>query len=609
MCGINGYLSLNECFNGAEFDLSVLRMNSAIKHRGPNDDGVFNFKYGCIGHVRLSILDLSDLGHQPMKRNGFTIVFNGEIFNFLEIKQELIGLGFQFQTNTDTEVILIAFEHWGISSIAKFQGMFAFFIYDEKLEKGYIVRDRLGIKPLYILKNEKEILFSSEIRGIEALGVKLKINENVISQFLSLGYLPNLETPYQEIKKVENGVVLEINFKERTFVESKYWSIYDENNWQFKTDDVRELRRLIIKSVENRLISDVPLGLWLSGGLDSTLIATLISKELGKSITTLSLNFENKYSNFSEFNIAKKNAELLGHKSIELVINPDKVFEEIDDVLDFQEEWVGSPACVLYYVLSRETKKHVTVALTGLGGDEIFGGYNRYKALKMVSYIKNLPQPALKTMIYIANKISKDKESKIGNINRAFVKILEATKRKELWQSYLELINYFPENRLINSRYDGKRDIYTDVMKFDIQNYMQNELLLLSDKLSMAFGLELRVPLIDFPVIESAFSLNTQDRVPQLGKKTFLRNWIKSYDKNLMETPRKSGFSLPTKPFLYGFGKNHLKKQIFKCQIQELIPTIDINSEIEDFYSKKKENTILIFSLFVLSKWRIRKNI
>ncbi len=609
MCGINGYLRLKPHLNLGDIESKISKMNFSIKHRGPNDAGLYSFKYGCIGHVRLSILDLSEMGHQPMKRNSLVIVFNGEIFNYKEIKQELIDLGFHFKTNTDTEVILAAFEFWGISSIAKFQGMFAFFIYDEKSEKGYIVRDRLGIKPIYIFKNDDEILFSSELRAIEALEFPLSINKSQVNQFLSLGYLPDLETPYEEIKKVENGTILEIDFKNNSINKVKYWSIFDENNWQFKNPSPIELKRLIIKSVENRLISDVPLGLWLSGGIDSTLIATLISKELGKSITTLSLNYENKYSSVSEYNIAKKNAKLLGHDSIELVINPERVFDELDEVLDYQEEWIGSPASVLYFVLSRETKKHVTVALTGLGGDEIFGGYNRYKALKMISYLNYFPQPALSTMSFIASRIPKDKETKIGNINRALIKILNAAKKKDLWQSYLEVINYLPENRLTNSRLGKKNDIYTDIMKFDIQNYMQNELLLLSDKLSMAFGLELRVPLIDFPVIESAFSLKTQDRIPKLGTKLFLRNWLKSYDKNLIESPRKAGFSLPTKPFLFGLGKIEFKKQINKSQIQELIPTINLNTEIEDFYSRKKENTILIFSLLVLSKWRMRKNI
>lgn len=609
MCGINGIIDMKKILSEEDRINLINKMNSAIRHRGPDDDGYQLFDYGILGHLRLSIMDLSDLGHQPMCHGQWRICFNGEIFNFIELRSELIKLGHEFLGGSDTEVILHSFDEWGIDSVARFEGMFAFFIVNVIEEKGYLVRDRLGIKPLYYIHDEIGFGFSSEIRALEKLSGRLSINSKAIPSYLSLAYMPDNETPFAEIKKLCNGCILKIDFNNKSYSEERYWSIFDAESWQFRKGNIGDLKELIINSIDKRLIADVPLGLWLSAGLDSTLLASIISKELNTKITTLSLNFDGDFGKFSEFERARSNATILGHDNLELRINPINIFDNLDEVLDHQEEWIGSPAGILYYKLSELTSKHVKVALTGLGGDEIFGGYNRYKALLFSRKLEKTPKLLKQILLTLSNQLTQNRENKIGNYNRAVNKILKSLCIEDIFDRYNFLSTYSEKGERQNNYKSTEFDLLNEIMKADIDGYMKNELLLLSDKLSMKFGLELRVPLIDFRIIENAFSMPSKDRVLKVGSKDALKNWILTYEPKLNLTPTKSGFSLPINPFLKSLGIKYFQNIFEKAQLYEYVDKNEVDICLVNYYKNNRDNAIPLYSLLVLAKWRIRKNL
>ena len=610
MCGINGYINFE--FRGEKhfFD-RIEKMNKALSHRGPDDSGVYIGENLGLGHTRLSIIDLSELGHQPMHFNEHLIIFNGEIYNFLDLKSRLIKLGHSFKSNSDTEVLLHCFLEYGEKCFDLIEGMFAFFILNKKTGVGYLVRDRLGIKPIYYYYNGKNFIFSSEMSAIESFEeITLNINDEIVPYYLKLLYTPKNQTPYKEIKKLPAGSYIKIDTKNLDFKFNNYWSLKNINhNNSSKKYDWENIKSLIINSIEKRLISDVPIGLWLSGGVDSSLIAGIISKELGVKLNTFSYTYTKDYEHLSESSRAEYVSKSLNHNHKTIAIDPVKIFSNIDEILSKQEEWIGNPAALIYHKLSEETKQHVTVALTGTGGDELFGGYNRYRALKLMNFINKVPLN-FKFMNSLLNKyIPQSRLSMMGDLGRALIKIFGA-KDKNLYNSYLRLISYMNLDDIndIDMNFDMTGDIMNDVMRFDIKNYLAEDLLLLSDKMSMANSLELRVPLIDHTILEAAFSVDSSKRMGKAGSKMYLRRWLQSYiDLNELNR-RKMGFAIPIEPYLRELGINELSKIFEKSEIFSYIKKMDTNTMLESFFNKGEDYVNQIYSLYVLAKWRLKKN-
>ena len=311
----------------------------------------------------------------------------------------------------------------------------------------------------------------------------------------------------------------------------------------------------------------------------------------------------------SESSRAEYVSKSLNHNHKTIAIDPVKIFSNIDEILSKQEEWIGNPAALIYHKLSKETKQHVTVALTGTGGDELFGGYNRYRALKLMNFINKVPLN-FKFMNSLLNKyIPQSRLSMMGDLGRALIKIFGA-KDKNLYNSYLRLISYMNLDDIndIDMNFDMTGDIMNDVMRFDIKNYLAEDLLLLSDKMSMANSLELRVPLIDHTILEAAFSVDSSKRMGKAGSKMYLRRWLQSYiDLNELNR-RKMGFAIPIEPYLRELGINELSKIFEKSEIFSYIKKMDTNTMLENFFNKGEDYVNQIYSLYVLAKWRLKKN-
>lgn len=611
MCGINGFVSA-KLLSREELSRNIERMNTCISHRGPDDEGLFVYDNIGLGHVRLSILDLSASGHQPMQYENLVITYNGEIYNYREIRSELIQLGHTFVSGTDTEVILHAFREWNTKCIERFTGMFAFCIYNKDSRKAWIVRDRLGIKPLYIYFRDGLLVFSSELKAIESTpGVKLTLNKDIIPIYLTLLYTPENHTPYNEIQKLPPGSCWELDARILHIKPSTYWSIDNishsapsaENPWSC-------VRETITKAVDQILVSDVPVGLWLSGGVDSGLIAGITSRELGVQLETFSITYPEKFGLYDESERARTIATHFKHHHTELEIDPVRIFDNFDEILRCQEEWIGSPASVLYYHLSEKTVRHVKVALSGLGGDEVFGGYNRYRALEWATRLNKLPGILTGLAAWAASILPQSRLDRTGNYGRAINKIFSSLDNDNLL-TYSRMVSYLPAEKAerIRDMMNNTGDIMNDVMRFDIKNYMVEDLLLLSDKMSMAHGLEIRVPLIEYKIVESAFSTPASNRMGRAGSKSYLRNWFDGYMESRLPQSRKMGFSVPVEPFLRKLGKQELNLYFTQAELGEFLEKQEIIKTLDSFFSGSKDTVNEIYALLVLAKWRLAHNI
>jgi len=375
MCGIAGFNFI---------DKKLLQsMNDAQAHRGPDGEGMY-FDNVSFGHRRLAIIDTSVEANQPMIYKHYVIVFNGEIYNFKEIKAELAQKNHHFNTNSDTEVILHAFDEWGIACQEKFNGMWAFCIYDKKSKRLFLSRDRFGIKPLYYYFDGDKFIFASEILAIKQHDINLSINIEAINFYFYQKYIGGNQSIFKEVKKLEPGRFIQFDLKSRKFEIKKYYHLEDEIKSAIQipvNEKINKIRDLIEDAVDKRLISDVPVGSFLSGGIDSSLISSIISGNHPK-FDVFSIGFYE--SSFNELDYAKlvaKNINVKHHYKM-LNIDEDLIFHVIGQL----NEPFGDPSLIPTFLLSKMTRKNVTVALSGDAGDEVFGGYDTYLAFKMAKF-------------------------------------------------------------------------------------------------------------------------------------------------------------------------------------------------------------------------------
>ncbi len=386
MCGITGYISFNNKFSKDDLHL----MTDAIAHRGPDADGFFVDAGVGLGHRRLSIIDLSQSANQPMisGEGRYVIVFNGEVYNFKEVAEELkqVKPQFNFKTTSDTEVILEAFAHWGETFVHKLNGMFAFSIYDKETKELFVYRDRMGVKPIYYYWDEESFVFASELKSIKQLKHKidLKINSLAINEFLHLGYIPEPHSIYEYIKKFPSGSYFKIKNKELTI--SKYWKVEDKLQQQTINDFTtakKTLKELIESSVSYRMISDVPFGTFLSGGVDSTIVTAVAQKFSNKPVNTFSIGFKEAKHNESVF--AKNVANYLKSNHHEFIVTEKDAIDLAEKLQAIYDEPYADSSAVPTLLVSKLARQHVKMTLSGDGGDELFMGYGAYQWAKRLS--------------------------------------------------------------------------------------------------------------------------------------------------------------------------------------------------------------------------------
>ncbi|MCD6578499.1 asparagine synthase (glutamine-hydrolyzing) [bacterium] len=526
-------------------------MNNALFHRGPNEEGYYNDNIISLGNRRLSILDIQHGGQPAFNEDKSIItVYNGEIYNFKELKRYLLEKGHQITSNCDTQIIPHLYEEYGEAIFELLDGQFAIAIYDKKNEKLILARDHFGIRPLYFFKKGDVFAFASEIKALKKYENDNSIDGNAIFEYFSFGYNSSQNTVFKYIKNIAPGSFMVI--KDGIIIkEEKYWDISYGNEKEYSLFKIDELLR---NSVEKRLLSDVNLGLLLSGGLDSALIALYI-KELGKKVDTFTLSFPN--TGFDESSKARSVANYLGIKNYSFPVSPSDILKNIDIIDNFDEPFSDS-AALNVFLITKYAKEHVTVLLSGEGGDEIFGGYYTYEATLLNERIKAF-YPILSKMSPLIRKMIPVNNKKLGwefKLNR----FLERMDRNSLnahmnWKRLFnidEIGNIFPGLSLQHKLFQNMKTDYTSpgelinmAMFFDLKNYLPADLLVKIDRASMMNSIEGRVPFLDKALSEYMFSISGREKVKIFNKKRILKQLVrKKLPRGIVHRP-KMGFSLP----------------------------------------------------------------
>jgi len=571
MCGITGIVDFST--DNSNHLVAIKKMNDAIAHRGPNSEGIWNDTHCFLGHRRLSIIDLSESGNQPFfsQDNRYIMVYNGELYNYKELKLELQRaqhgskeLPYFFKTSTDTEVILAAYLRWGIGCVKRFNGMFAFAIWDTAEQKLVIARDRMGVKPLYYHFKNNTLVFASEIRALINSGlIDKKINLKSVAEYMQYATVHAPNTILQDVLMLMPGHILEL--QNGNFKLQQYWNINDftksKEDLSYK-QTCQKVNELLTASVERRLVADVPFGAFLSGGIDSSAIVGLMSKVSSEKVQTFNVSFDE--GEFSEAKYAKQIAEKFNTEHHEIKLTPNDFLKQLPEALSAIDHPSGDGPNS--YIVSKATKNAgITMALSGLGGDELFAGYDifkRYYELENKAWLNIVPAKGLVGNILAAKKKSAqgDKTSEILNLDtingfNAYPINRKLFNQKDYGALLKEQHNAdnFIKNVIKKSETD-KKHILSRVSLFEIQTYMQNVLLRDADQMSMAVALEVRVPFLDYKLVEFALSVNDEYKYPHTPKKLLIDSLGDLLPDNIVNRP-KMGFTLPWKEWL----KNDLK--------------------------------------------------
>jgi asparagine synthase (glutamine-hydrolysing) len=628
MCGINAIIQL-----GKSIDLSnaISKMNNVIIHRGPDDDGIFYDSNVAIGMRRLSIIDLIS-GKQPIfnEKNDLAIVFNGEIYNYKDIKKELINNGVTFKTNSDTETILKGFEYYGIDIVKKLNGMFSFVIYDIKNNKVFIARDRTGEKPLYYTKLNSKFLVSSELKSIVSifpdLGIiKPKISTTALNLFFSLTYIPAPYCIYENIYKLLPGNWIELNVDNLNFSINKYWEVNTINNKEPINDykyAQKKLTNLLFDSVEKRMIADVPIGSFLSGGVDSSIITSIMTKiNSGSNINTFSLVSDNK--NFDESDRSSSVAKYLQTNHHPLLIDIEHSKSLIGDIiLNYDEPFADSSAIPTYFV-SKMTSKYVKVALTGDGGDEIFGGYNRYL---MPTYAKRykriVPFNIHKKIVKPFSNLFRQKNDDRGILFKIqkfsnsigisdiddIINIMSLGFTNDNKRNLLNKNNFEDTNTNVLLKTFNGTNFFTilDKSRFiDLKISLEGDMLTKVDRSSMLASIECRAPFLDHRLIDFSYNLSSEFLIKNNETKFILKDTFKDMlPKGLFNKP-KSGFGVPVGDWL----RNDLKDELINLTNREYLIHQNIFNEnliiqlVDEHLTSYRDHTFKLWTIFCFQKW------
>lgn len=622
MCGITGFIA----FSGHDSEKAANRvkvMADVIAHRGPDEDGFFIDNHTAFGHKRLSIIDLSS-GQQPMHSfdNTHHIVFNGEVYNYLEIQKELINLGHQFKTQCDTEVILYAYMEWGRACVERFNGMFAFAIWNSKDRTLFAARDRVGKKPFYYAWDGQTFAFGSELKSLLAGGFsQKKIDPRSLDCYLTFGYIPAPMTIFKDVKKLTAAHTLFLSNQE--FIIKRYWQArFAEPAPQSMDEACEAFEPLLLDAVKCRLMSEVPLGAFLSSGLDSTLVVSFMSEIMDKRVITNTIGFGNR--KFSEIPGARMVADHLNTKHHEFVVDP-KVGETIFQIAEYLDEPFADSSALPTWHVCRMARKNVTVALSGDGGDEAFGGYTfRYTPHRFESAVKSKIPSILRSSVFSMMGSIYPATSKLPQFLR-FKTILENLSISDAEAYYNDLIWLRTDNRkkLYSSEFIGSlkgfdpseliipyynqcpgQDALSKAQNTDIQFYMTDDVLVKADRMSMAHSLEVRNPLLDYRIIEFAATLPNELKLDKYKGKLLLRRLSSQRLPEKIQNLPKQGFSIPAASWL----RNDLKSMARSAMdnsniIQNYLNRSFLDRLWNEHQSKAMDHSVLLWGLMMLGLW------
>lgn len=551
MCGIVGFIDMQRSRDDAE--QLIESMCRVIRHRGPDDQGTWVGDGIALGARRLSIIDLAG-GHQPISNEdqSILIVFNGEIYNYRELQHELLERGHRFSTKSDTETILHAYEEYGDDCVKQLRGMFSFTIWDRKRRRLLAARDRFGKKPLHYYWDGQRLIFGSEIKSILEAGIPREINPVALDEYLVYGYVPTPNTLLKSIFKLPAAHLL--IYEDGQVNTKRYWELPFTPTCQDDEATAIERTYLLLKdAVQVRLMSEVPLGAFLSGGVDSSLIVGLMSLMMSRPVKTFSIGFEE--ADYSELPYARQIAKHFGTDHHEFVVRPDLISVLPQLVWAYDEPFADSSMLPTYYV-SKLAREHVTVALTGDGGDEIFGGYTRYERELSIHHIPALLRLLLGSAGGLMPEGMRGKTRLSNMLRDPATRYTEAIRLfPDSWRPLLYHREYFahlskhnPCERLI-SQFDAvpHLDIFSQMQYVDVHTYLTDDILVKVDKASMLNSLETRAPMLDQHLVEYVSSLPSTVRTRNGTLKYLLKKVAADLLPVEILTRRKQGFSVPIK--------------------------------------------------------------
>ncbi|AJW64771.1 Asparagine synthetase (glutamine-hydrolyzing) 1 [Elizabethkingia miricola] len=584
MCGIFGFVGNR--YEAKDADLSLMR--ESLTHRGPDHFDFFSFTTDQdfevnFGHVRLSIIDTSEAGSQPMHSHSgrYVIVFNGEIYNFLDIKAEILSKkpDIKWNSTSDTEVLLAGIELFGLNEcVSKLVGMFAFALLDKESQRVFLVRDRIGEKPLYYGYQKDQFIFSSELKAFEAHSkFEKKINTQAAVGFLLRSCIPQSLSIYQNVYKVVPGRILEFTFEDikqkSQPAEFTYWSLKDivyKNQNSFKgtyEEAITTLENILIRSVQNQSISDVPLGAFLSGGIDSSLVCALYKKHVNSNLFTFTIGMPEPGKN--EAVHAEKVANAIGTMHEAKYLNTEEIISRVDEIINYWDEPFADSSQIPTFFVSELAKKQITVSLSGDGADEFGYGYTDYPIYKQYKHLNLISKLGLKKLLSIVGKIpgiaENNKFKKISN----FAYLLNLLRSNNLNEIHAKWRNKFREEELpLRKQYIKEQDKFLNVEDlgfdyagyYDALAYLPDDIMVKVDRAAMAVSLESRAPFLDHRVIEFLISLPMEYKYENGVSKKILKDILYKYvPKDIIDRP-KQGFSIPLTEWL----REELKDWAFK---------------------------------------------
>ena len=632
MCGICGKFD----FQGSSVSEGLLKkMCQAIAYRGPDDEGILVSPPVGLGHRRLSIIDLSPAGHEPMSNEdgSLWLVFNGEIYDFKGLTSMVQAKGHRLRSDTDCEALLHLYEEEGFSCLRYLNGMFAFGLYDRPRVRLWLARDRLGIKPLYYYWDGKRFLFASEIKAILCdPDVTREIDMEALDLYLTLNYIPAPKTIYKNIWKLLPGHYLVVERGGLSDVE--YWDVPLESdpvsvNSQGKEESMsrckEELKALLEASVKRRLIADVPLGAFLSGGIDSSIIVGLMARNSSRPIKTFSIGYQDLPS-FDETRYAREVAVLNGTDHHEFKLGYKDILDAFPKVLEKLDEPFADSSCVPTYIVSRETRNHVTVALSGDGGDELFAGYRMYSGEFWSRYYSRLPRflrdsviaPLIQSLPDARDKPGLEKIRRVKKfvrgMNLRFPERFCAWREVFPFSTRVNLLKEPPQNNryleAVQAQVTAKEDLFTrDPINFmlylDVKGLLPGDMLNKVDRMSMANGLEVRVPFLDYTFVEYVFKLRGNIKLgPRRGKVILLETFKDMLPRSLHRRP-KWGFEMPIAAWLRKelrfLVDEYLRRDLIRRQ--GLFDYDMIRTLVDDHMRGRRDTSWQIWNLIVFQHW------
>jgi len=616
VCGIAGFLSTGSAKPGEE----VLRaMGDALAHRGPDASGVFLSPGGQVGlsHRRLSILDLSPAGAQPMISSGGSLVlsFNGEVYNFREIREELTGRGHKFRGGSDTEVMLAAFREWGVdAAVRRFIGMFAFALWDSGTRKLYLVRDRLGIKPLYLARLPGMLLFASEMKALLAYpDFPREVDRSALQYFLEFQYVPAPHAIYRNVQKVLPGHIVEIG-QHGEITDHTYWDLFDhwgksEGHMRTGGECEEELSALLDSSIRYRMISDVPLGAFLSGGIDSSLVVALMRKAASGPVKTFSIGF--RESGYDESPHARAVATHFGTDHHEKICTPQEAQALVRRIPDAYDEPFADSSAIPTMLVSKFTRGHVIVSLSGDGGDELFCGYPRYAWVRQGNVVRGIPGFLRRPLCFLLSrvpihKVQRGAESVLyDDPAEMYFHTVGIFERRRLGEIIPEVVDdgHLPYFRTFRDPRCG--GIVERAMATDIKTYLVDDILTKVDRASMAYSLEARVPLLDHRIVEFAARLPMEHKVHGGETKHLLRKILyRHVPRQLIERP-KMGFGIPVNRWL----RNELRPLLAeylngeRVRREGFLRPEGVERVVREHLSGRRDNQYRVWALLVFAMW------